>query len=380
MNGGVVISGTRHDDVDSRQHTDTFETGSADRWSTPHLGSPARTANVGVRRSHYGSMLSQSPARAGYATRMRQLFEEAGRIDRDSPRLYPQLPNISRKASTSPSKRIPIHQSTASTSYRPESLCLAPSLPEADPALSDVQASLLYPSERSSGSWSDDSGYIVTSARGQRCSFSVPPRERIYSWLREVSDSENCVAVCVAEDQNGAGSMPEICVDTEDPFVSRVDERQSIDPQRHRQQFKAYQSFAPRHVSDVCKRLGLDAQDDPYASPPSPAAYTPLPKKQISAANMSTRNEDIDLEEGGIQLSPLSPNVCLERGPSRHHSKHKLREASTIRTPCKDRTHEPFRPASLKENVVLRRDGIDLNGSPVTARKVVLGTRFRHLQ
>jgi hypothetical protein len=42
--------------------------------------------------------------------------------------------------------------------------------------------------------------------------------------------------------------------------------------------------------------------------------HTPSPKARLDPQL---------LEEGGIQPSPLSPNVCVERGPARYHSNRK---------------------------------------------------------
>jgi hypothetical protein len=366
------------DALDDHERASTFAPNSVDHVSSQLLASPTRTANVRIRRSNYGcSTLSHSPARAGYATRMRQLFEEAGRVD-DSPKLYPQLPNISRKASASPNKRPLVQLSTTLPSYRPESLCLATSLPVAEPSVSDAQASLLHPSERSSGSWSDDSGYIVTNSRGRRCSFSVPPKERIYSWLSDIPDDERgCVpdrdeSVTSGQQYSQPFDSLHVLLDSQvtpdDPFVSHNDESApGVPSQLHFPQEKTPSLHNPRHVSDVCPRLDLDLQDDTHASTPMITTKT-------------LHNEIAHLEEGGVQLSPLSPNVCLERGPSRHHSTRQSSDSNIINTPCKDRPYKPFQLGSLKENVVLKQEGIELTGSPLTARKNVLGTRFRRMQ
>lgn len=367
------------DALDDYERASTFAPNTVDRVSTQHLASPTRTANVRIRRSNYGcSTLSYSPARAGYATRMRQLFEEAGRVD-DSPKLYPQLPNISRKASASPSRR-PLGQlSTTLPSYRPESLCLATSLPIAEPSVSDAQASLLHPSERSSGSWSDDSGYIVTNSRGRRCSFSVPPKERIYTWLSDISDYEGShvgveeqpASIQGQQHQNPADSLHvllESQVASDDPFVTHDDETTpGVPSQLHLPQEKTHSFHIPRHVSDVCQRLDLDLQNDTESSTPMITTKT-------------LHSESVHLEEGGVQLSPLSPNVCLERGPSRHHSTRQSSDSNIINTPCKDRLYKSFQPGGLKENVVLKQEGVVLTGSPLTARKNILGTRFRRMQ
>jgi hypothetical protein len=157
------------------------------------LGSPTRTANIRVRRSNYGSKLLQSPARPGYASRMRQLFEDAGSDHQEQRKniaiLYPQLPNISRKAAPSLTNNTVVVQranTQASSGYRPESLCLSTNLPVAVSSISAPHVSLIHPS---SGSWSDDSGYIVTTrARSGGC--TIEPTERVRNWLLELPNPD----------------------------------------------------------------------------------------------------------------------------------------------------------------------------------------------
>jgi hypothetical protein len=345
--------------------------------SSTHQGaSPTKTANIRVRRSNHGSTLLQSPARAGYASRMRQMFEEAGR----SSTLYSQLPNISRKVS-SPSIRSPVQNgivqqatTSASTKYRLESLCLSMTLPLHVPSRGRTQPKIRHPSERSSGSWSDDSGYIVTQPRERICSLNVPLNERIHTWLVDVPDREGefpendfemtapcwLSLACSSEWHDEATSTPcesfeknqsEACptsTDLEasrtqmpglqsvlnDPLVCKNKAQRSQAPTRSHMQgdlpaVAHIEDCTRKCTSSVCKQHNFDDVNQ---------FHTPTLKHQLDTSpqhhGYSSRtpvypDEAHDLEEGGIKLSPLSPNVCIERGPSRYHSNRK-----PVNTPC----------------------------------------------
>jgi hypothetical protein len=394
--GGVYL------DYDERATTHIPD--AVQRLSIQQSASPTRAANVRIRRANCGSTLLQSPARAGYADRMRQMFEDASREDKER-QLYQQLPNISRKLALSPVKRSVLQRMDASSSYRPESLCLATTLSVAEPSFSDAHVNLPHPSERSSGSWSDDSGYIITESRGGRCSFSMPPKERIYDWLSGIADSdsecdENQGETMITTEQQrqqrlgggfeeaGGGTagvrpvFPGTETNSNDPFVSHTEEKSVGDfiPSSLRSE-ESDDLLTPRNTLDVCKR----PTQDPDRTPESPSkAGSTLALGQQSLATPKTKlNDDAGLADGGIRLSPLSPNVCVERGPARHHSNRKARDMSIFATPCKDRAAIPFQAGRLKENVTLKQEGIELTAkplSPLTPRSNLMGTRFRRQQ
>jgi hypothetical protein len=85
------------------------------------------------------------------------------------------------------------------------------------------------------------------------------------------------------------------------------------------------------------------------------------------------------VEEAGMQLSPLSPNVCIERGPSRYHSNRTSRAPSSITTPCKDRYTKPNSGPRMKENVL--REELSTKGQEeLIPRGGRLSIRSRQLQ
>jgi hypothetical protein len=312
---------------------------------SPFPESPTRAANIRVRRS---LKLLQSTARAGYTIRMRQIFEDAGNDypeqQNDTAVLYPQLPNISRKAAPSPLKSPnrngAAHQATvhASPTYRPESLCLSTKLSLAVPAAGTPHASLLYLSERSSGSWSDDSGYIVTT-RSRSCSPVVPLNERIHTWLLELPDREMSPAQNDTEEKQQLASDASRCYDTNDPIVCGTSIDNNQEPSPFVEDPFVYNGNTP-------SRFELHENGRTAAV---------LDCRSVRIISDSVENSK-PLEEVGVQVSPLSPNVCVERGPSRYHSTRKSFETSNVATPSETRFMPTFQAPQLKENVVRRKE------------------------
>jgi hypothetical protein len=377
----------------------------------PGPESPTRAANICIRRSNYGSILLQSPARAGYATRMRQMFEDAGHHrheeqDNVAMLLYPQLPNISRKAAPSPvrspNRSGAAHQAIthASSTYRPESLCLSNKPSLAVSLAGAPPASLLCPSERSSGSWSDDSGYIVTT-RSRRCSLTVAPDERIRTWLLELRDHKmenaqegtdeglhpasnaySCQDTDVSvPDEALTGNDGEPALFTKDPFVYDGDAPSLTELHEKRVATAFFERRPIRDISDVCKPLKLDYLNQTYTTPPRQVVGTSAESHRVSAEAKKRVNGSELLEEGGVQLSPLSPNVCVERGPSRYHSPRRPLQISHVATPSKNGPDQGFQAPQWKENVVLRhKECTGSGGVPLAPRGNGLGTRFRQPQ
>jgi hypothetical protein len=322
------------------------------------LGSPTRTANTRVRRSNYCSKLLQSPARPGYASRMRQLFEDAGSDNQEQRKniaiLYPQLPNISRKAAPAPTNNTVVVQQAntqASPRYCPESLCLSTNLPVAVSPIGAPHVSLIHPS---SGSWSDDSGYVVTT-RARSGSCTIEPTERVRTWLLELPNpDEDAGTVDTTEEEQLAMihfQQPDEEVATLDglsqeedakssssmrgPFVCDHDALSCLEELGNRSVTERIGYRVLRNISDVCKPLNLDhlIQID---KPTLIDAVSTSPKDRGDVrVTREWCNENEALEEGGVQLSPLSPNVCIERGPSQYHSPRKLHDASDAGTTSK---------------------------------------------
>ncbi|KAL5119493.1 hypothetical protein ACEQ8H_002558 [Pleosporales sp. CAS-2024a] len=239
-------------------------------------------------RCNISSKLAQSPARQGHAVRMRNMFNDASDADQyhRSATLYPQLPNISRKTlPTSPSK------------YRPESLCLPTNSPVPHPP-----ASLVYPSDGFSESWSDDSAYIVTT-RAPSHGSAVPSDERIRIWLEDLPHCDMPVSnghdFHDAESERGPRRIPlHELTDTYRAYRYNANRLNSI----HLTSLNQDQTPAPRNCNTDEQGHGPPDDTHPFA--------------------------DMD-------LSPLSPHVCIHRGPSRYHSRRDFSEDSDMATPSK---------------------------------------------
>ncbi|KAF2643473.1 hypothetical protein P280DRAFT_478233 [Massarina eburnea CBS 473.64] len=324
--------------------------------TTPSL---SMSANVGRRRAQHDSMLLRSPARPGHSSRMKQIFQEAGMATpcHDSVTLYPQLPSISR--ASSPESREQRCQILVPNIAGNHHGLILPS-PEALSALPDIEQGCESPalsSEHFSESWTDDSEYINLGPRDRRSMESS--QNLVLGWLGTVSETDGPDGNIVPDDvlskcdtsleHNGqdlnttvqppAGEKKQSRplydshllpsktthfrasqAPPSDPFVTRHDsaieslvERRYISTESFRK--PPLSARTQRHISDTCKRLYLD---NPVSSPTNDLAssspcglrnrHTPVPKDMQ------------DRDDGGIQLSPLSPNVCIERGPSRYHS------------------------------------------------------------
>jgi hypothetical protein len=280
--------------------------------------SPSRLANIRVRRANNGSTLLQSPARAGHAARMRQIFEDAGR-DHISPQpeqtvLYPQLPNVSRKASpTRECNREDEHcTSISSPIRRPESLCVSTSsfrMVQHKPQLNSPHIS-----EQSSESWTDDSGYFIAGSRNRTFSLTVPPRDRINDWLTNVSECEWKTPATENKIESQPSNHPSprsspLRLTDNDPFSNSPELSQT--PACDATVQDPFLDFdSTPHTTSLFKAL-------PSRRLPIPS-HTPTTTVTIRRHYSPTKEST--LEDGGIQLSPLSPNVCIERGPTRYHS------------------------------------------------------------
>jgi hypothetical protein len=321
--------------------------------SAQQLYSPTTAANIRVRRSHRNSTLLLSPARAGYATRMRQIFEEAGRdqgeLQSTSRILYPQLANISRKASPSPPSP-PTRSTHESSKYRPESLCLSTNLPSVVASIDETRASLAHQSQHLSGSWSDDSGYILTNNSHTRCSsFTLTPDERIHMWLCELPDWKTINADAnwrteLVLEQNSKGTNSQSDQNEMFTFASGQADPFGPDLEEHDRTFTILEHGSLETASGNWNQVGFN------------------PFSRIHTPSSKVRPDPQLWEEGGMQLSPLSPNVCVERGPARYHSNRTLQ----MGTLYKRGSSILFRAPHLEENVVLKNEGDGSRNSPLT--------------
>jgi hypothetical protein len=357
-------------------------------------------ANIRVRRSRRDSTLLQSPARAGHASRMRQIFENAARdqveLQSTSSSLYPQLANVSRKASPPPIT-YPVKRETRQQSithdlpiYRMESLYLSTDPTSAAALTGEACASPEQPSEHPSGSWSDDTGYIVTvDSRIRDSSFALATNEQVHAWLRDLPDwkeldvdeNRQTVSVFLMQNSNGVSylddrdEVPTFSGDQKSghgslpshPISFSISDKGSLmlsrsDTQGPDTAFNMPEHGYSRQVSSDCSQLCFNDFNEVRTPPPQVHPSTSLqyhnylPDVRKGPSNLKT------LDEGDMQVSPLSPNVCIERGPARHHSNRKPRG---ITTPRRDSPAIHFRAPQLKENVLVNIEGgSSCNGSP----------------
>jgi hypothetical protein len=347
---------------------------------------------------------------------MQQIFEAAGHsqheLQRTPTALYPQLPNISRKALStldgSPNKRMTLQSKNRlhPQDYRPESLCLSISLSR---IVASAGEGLPHASDRSSGSWSDDSGYIVTTSRARGNSFTMS--ERVHDWLRALSSPDSQVSEGLNDqrpttpdeyhvlDQTGSigrcrtGSsqsrdLPRkncmVMSEFSDPFVSDVEGQHSttafsLEAQGHDAMAVGH-TIATKtpasHISDQRCSSQLHKHYTRFSRVPH--EHSPPRSASVAKTRRAPLGNQI-LQEGGIQLSPLSPDVCIERGPSRYHNR-KLQNTCDLRTPSRNRPAMTFQAPRLKENEILKELGNHKSDELFTPLGSRTGTRFRREQ
>ncbi|CAO2657414.1 Nn.00g035400.m01.CDS01 [Neocucurbitaria sp. VM-36] len=394
--------------------------------STLPPASPSRTANVRIRRSQHSSTLLESPACAGHAARMKQIFEDAScgyyTTQDHASALYPQLPNISRKASPPPFHTRSIQREAPGTPPdRPLApLCLSmKDLPAAPrPELPGPNLSVL--SERTSGSWSDDSGYFIADSRGQASAATTLSNDRIIDWLQKVSRvGSHATEDSIADESDGnhefrpsaPSSINTQTLTTAESYEIDADAQHSDQPLRTRGNdpfisdnsnssaslllglrgdqepfsLSCYRNIRPTNATDNYKRLNFSraealclhsGADGPALTTPS---STPLPPSQHNPTSTPVKHPAPNVD--GTQLSPLSPNVCIERGPSRYHSNCKsLNDNDLTSTPTIAQSRIDEHAPQLKENVSLSEEKSVSLSSPLASRSARAGTRFQRSQ
>ncbi|EUC47856.1 hypothetical protein COCMIDRAFT_3165 [Bipolaris oryzae ATCC 44560] len=313
--------------------------------------SPLGLANVRIRRSHHGSRLLQSPARAGHAARMRQLFEDASHEQQTlqpSHLPYPQLPNISAKASSPLARRGHVHshsqQATTSPIRRLESLCIATTLlPGPPPGFAKT-------SQQSSQSWSDDSGYLIPGSRNKPNPKSIRASvldDRISRWLTGVS-TPNVHEPYAKLPQPNTYPKPQFC-------------------QRPSSNLSETASRSGQEALEASLADTVTIRDVFHIRTESTIRLATPPQLRPRAANNQVSFPDPD-----IQLSPLSPNVCIERGPSRYHSSRNLHNTASPTKSHYVSSKENAAPTNTPSHHAQRGSAQD---SPC---KIGIGTRFQH--
>lgn len=405
-------------DLDSPLFANNPNTTSGTERSPRLLGSPAGAANIRVRRSNPGKALLQSPARAGYTSRMRQIFEDTtqgqSELQGNSTQLYPQLPNISRTATAVVKNRPrtesldPRNSTYRSQNYRPESLCLSTELLSVVTPTNKTITNCQRASQCSPGSWSDDSGYIITETRDHKRSSAIPSQQIVQDWLYSLPDAgcENFTS----RDGEHAQQLGSV-------LVEQDHEACDVFGDRSQTMYTDTSSILNARSHTKLSAAGpLSALDDPFTIDANPdgGIFTRVmagrghhgrtPESMLASRAHQTYarsregitdrsgghdhdseqkgsgNEADEAEDGDIQLSPLSPNVCIERGPSRYHSNRKLPNDDSFTTPSREGLTVDFYSPKLKENVGMRVKKASDIGSPLVPRSDRFGTRFRPQQ
>jgi hypothetical protein len=324
---------------------------SSDVPSTPKSSSklgPSQTsssslrANIGIRRARPTSMLLGSPARPSHATRMRQIFEDASLEDALShpnhgTGLYPQLPNISRTCS--PVRRIPASRPSTPALSRLGSPILSvhsnESLSDAPPKMGLLLQASAYSSSLSD-SWSGDSDYLITEPPAPAPSppaISLPIKE----WLDTVTPKDSFIQ------ESSSTTSVQTLLDME---VSLLGQKKTLSPGSKKNQNRP---ALPALLGDSDSSLqgssisvsfcpfnnnfnsSLPCSNGPD-SPPSPLRDTTNQRKSIPMNSPTVLRE---IDDGGVKLSFLSPNVCTERGPARYRSRRDRRSPSGVTDPFK---------------------------------------------
>jgi hypothetical protein len=319
-----------------------------------HLASQVQTANAGARRC-IGSALSQSPARKGHSTCMRNIFDDPLRPlalrQRPHDVIYPPLPNISRQLS--PLKKHHQNRKAAPRLYQPP-----PQECQYDQTTPRVSADSAPRS--SPDSWSDDSIYLEAERLHTSTSLAESPNARVRDWL-STTDEDGHISASneMAENLSVHLHGPAL----RDRTAVKPNDVTSDEAEMSTNNFPAYLLHSRRQVSDTCKTFAFDQvpakqahkignSSTRYHSSTPTATYVHATPPQACA---SSRRED-------LELSPLSPNVCTERGPSRYH---KFRTAEIEANPPSTSLRLPFgyQRRCFKENVALS-NGTPTQGPP----------------
>ncbi|KAF2110178.1 hypothetical protein BDV96DRAFT_668709 [Lophiotrema nucula] len=338
--GGISLPSQRHAAFPARTPKGTY------LLASPGYSKPA---NVGVRRAQKASLLLGSPARPGHASRMKQMFADATTENRapknDGVVLYPQLPNVSRTCN-------PVEG--AMEEYRPATpdvFCSgqgSPLPPTYDIAVPNLRC--LRPAEspvESSGSWSGDSSYLTVENPPRRSSPGASTEPRINEWLSTILSDDQASGESTADRAHHARN--EI---RHDAHASESNETIRGDS------LTSYHDKLLHIMNDegwsTSSSSSADSRGRPLEDVDSPShtllPWSPnVPHTPVGAGRRVTEPwsplDDPDPDSGGVALSPLSPNVCVERGPSRRYS---LRHNRTARGARKLGT--PTRAVAVKDD------------------------------
>lgn len=307
-----------------------------------HLASPAHTANVSARRC-IGPALSQSPARSGHSTCMRKIFDDPLRplSLRHQDVIYPSLPNVSRQLQ--PLKKryhgcdaVPRLHRSPPQEYQPD---------RDEPRASAHSASL-----SSSESWSNDSIYLEVKRLNASPSLATSPDERVRDWLLTTHhDGGMNTGTEMTEDL-------EVCLDGPVPRDRTVIMHNNVvfkKSDMSTNEVAAYSPLSQRQISDTCEIFDFNqapaTQADRTISAPTRLrnAAATATDAHVTPLQTCTSSSQEDYE-----LRLLSPNVCTERGRSKHGNS-RTTELSAGTPSASPRLPFRYQQLCLKENEAL---------------------------
>lgn len=329
---------------------------SVHRVGERQLPSPTRIANTGARRCR-GPALLKSPARPGHSACIRQIFDCKQQRPLDLLQnqivIYPSLANVSRQVSPIRNRSATSRNSTKQRGYQPrgphhllDTDATAGNLRVAFPYIDGVQTS--------SESWSDDSGYLNEELPHIWTSLAGSSKERIQDWLSTTCDHKSdSIADSIGED---------LSVDCE----GRVPGPRPVSPQ-------IFDPFKELDLGGLRIRQSgrtTDHSESIFGSPPASGLRTAVVVRASVPTNCTAFRQE-------LESSPLSPNVCTERGPSRYHT-NRIPEVATSPSLSRCRPLNRVQQERLVENLALK-DKVTNQDYKNVCRERQAGTLSEHL-
>lgn len=255
---------------------------------------------------------------------MRQIFDVNRQRQENQDVIYPALPNVSRQLLPR-EKRLVTDSPTSH--YRYHCTRQSPHLNQAvvqdNPTSSQATANN---DQASSETWSDDSGYLVSDGEcvSTTTSFVALSDGKVNYWLSAPYDNtfesnEENMSEHTAQSDYLPGLRQPV---TPDKTIFGEDVPSNTANMNPRRSMLGTQ--AHRHASDTYKRIELASLDVQQAGQTLKLIDTSM---QLGAEQLKTTHHRQastpacrDPGLGEPQLSPLSSNVCVERGPSRYNA------------------------------------------------------------
>lgn len=270
---------------------------------------------------------------------MRQIFNCLGSEQHEPSIAYPSLPKVSRFAELPDIQRATLEGLTSHGSSQAETQsfqiqddAVVENLQSIEPCTSCGTAPS-FSSER----WSGDSSYLVADSQGISMGPTEPPSGSVLEWLSRVSNlrSEEIVDRHDGDehfhhDQTVSGSVtPEIFNEASYTCKSNGNGAQHVStPQMHRDITGMHGELDSSQLQAQQVRRSVYRSRPDFDDRPSSQTMTAI----VSPTSPSEDHVTKECDRSG--LSPLSPNVCIERGPYRYHGDRNRGTAASL-TPTK---------------------------------------------